>query len=783
MRLLAFFATAVCAAAASGGTPATGSPATGPALRGLPAPVVPEPFGVNIHFVRPNEAEVDTLAAVGYRFVRMDFVWSATERRKGEYNFADYDLLVDAMQRRGIRLLFILDYENRLYDEGKSPYTDEGRAAFARWAAAAARHYAGRGIIWEIWNEPNIFFWKPKPNVEDYCKLAHAVIDAVRAADPQAFIVAPASSGFPWDFFHVMAERGVLARLDAVSVHPYRQTAPETVAADYHRLRILLRRAVPGRELPVISGEWGYSTVWGRMNEQKQAQYIARQWLTNLSHDVHLSIWYDWKDDGDNPKDPEHHFGSVYRNLKDKPAAVAARALCRTLEGYRYVRRIATADPDDYLLLFSAPQKPPALAVWTAASPHVANIPTGYEIRRAVRWDGSDGASIVDNNRRTIALDNWPACITIAGPLAERLAWWQPEGSATVIPAGENGHVKVLAVPGHRPPAAGGFRIDAGGRPLGNAVPLPARFAEQGKMYIPLRLNDRSKSAIPATIRFADNSGKEDDPWQSARVFILVPNTLTAEVLPPVGGVLTVLMDNPSGQEIRGTLRATAAGRTASTALAIPAGTTHPVVTVEIAGVPDDAEVRVDGVDEAGAALVSAGPLRWRTLAFAAGDVPKVRVEGDVKVVGLASARTAEAPAGLPQARITTAVRIDYRFGNGWRYALLAPPAALEDKDIEGKPQRLGMWVFGDNSGNHLRCRFRDATGQVFQPTYGRLNWTGWRWITMPLTGEEAGHWGGANDGVVHYPVRLDSLVVIDNAKVKTDVDCSVCLAGCAVGY
>jgi hypothetical protein len=26
--------------------------------------------------------------------------------------------------------------------------------AFARWAAAAARHFQGRHIIWEIWNEP-----------------------------------------------------------------------------------------------------------------------------------------------------------------------------------------------------------------------------------------------------------------------------------------------------------------------------------------------------------------------------------------------------------------------------------------------------------------------------------------------------------------------------------------------------------------------------------------------------------------------------------------------------
>ena len=42
----------------------------------------------------------------------------------------------------------------------------EGRKAFARWAAAAARHFQGRGILWEVYNEPNTKFWKPKADVQ-----------------------------------------------------------------------------------------------------------------------------------------------------------------------------------------------------------------------------------------------------------------------------------------------------------------------------------------------------------------------------------------------------------------------------------------------------------------------------------------------------------------------------------------------------------------------------------------------------------------------------------------
>jgi hypothetical protein len=102
---------------------------------------------------------------------------------------------------------------------------------------------------------------------------------------------------------------------------------------------------------------------------------------------------------------------------------------------------------------------------------------------------------------------------------------------------------------------------------------------------------------------------------------------------------------------------------------------------------------------------------------------------------------------------------------------------------MEGKPKTLGMWVWGDGSGNVLRCRFRDSSGQTFQPTYGPVNWTGWKWITMALDGQDAGHWGGAKDGVIHYPIRWDSMLVVDNAKEKVDQRLTLQMAGMAVGY
>jgi len=62
----------------------------------LPGLVVPEGLGVNIHFTDPKPGEMDMLSQGGFRWVRMDFAWDATERERGRYDFSAYDRLGEA---------------------------------------------------------------------------------------------------------------------------------------------------------------------------------------------------------------------------------------------------------------------------------------------------------------------------------------------------------------------------------------------------------------------------------------------------------------------------------------------------------------------------------------------------------------------------------------------------------------------------------------------------------------------------------------------------------------
>src|SRR5947209_3144298 len=217
-----------------------------PPSAALPDAPLPDGLGVNIHFTDPRPGEVEQLAAAGFKWVRMDLNWAGMERTKGQYDFAAYDRLTATLEKHGLKAIFILDYSNRLYDDGRPPHTDEGRAAFARWAVAVAKHFEGHGYFWEMWNEPNIGqFWKPAPSADDYAQLALAVGKALRESVPNETYIGPATSGVDLKFIETCFKAGCLEYWSAVSVHPYRQSAPESAAADYRALRRLLFQYAP----------------------------------------------------------------------------------------------------------------------------------------------------------------------------------------------------------------------------------------------------------------------------------------------------------------------------------------------------------------------------------------------------------------------------------------------------------------------------------------------------------------------------------------------------------
>lgn len=370
-------------------------------------------LGVNIHFTEPRPGEVKQIAAAGFRWVRMDFKWDATERERGRYDFAAYDRLLSSLGEFGIHALFILDYGNPLYDDGAPPRTAIARLAFSNWATAAAKHFSGRGVIWEIYNEPNIAqFWPPKSNVAEYVELALTVGRAFRAAAPHEQLIGPATSGIDLPFLESCFKAGLLEYWSAVSVHPYRQTDPETVANDYCRLRKLIQEYSPrqksgeaagtAKDIPIISGEWGYSAAWRDFDEVKQSALIAREMLTNVANGIPISIWYDWRDDGTDLTEAEHNFGVVSHALlpegtepfRPKPGYAALKTVSEFFKGFAFEKRLAVGSDDDYILIFTRDSQKRIAAWTTSTTRHRVVIQLGQGSFTQTRHNGESGGTI-----------------------------------------------------------------------------------------------------------------------------------------------------------------------------------------------------------------------------------------------------------------------------------------------------------------------------------------------------------------------------------------------------
>ena len=348
--------------------------------KSLPGLAIPDGFGVNIHFTGlPHDLHM--ISEAGFKFIRMDLAWSRVEQTKGVYDFkgSGYDSLTLGCEELGIRVLYILDYSNELYESDRSVRTEAGRKAFADFAEAAAKRYAGKGILWEVWNEANIKqFWTPQPSVDDYCKLVEAAASRIRNADPSGQVIAGATSGIPFEWLEGCFKNGLLKWIDVLSVHPYRPQPPETVIQDYTKLRGLIARYAPaGKQIPVISGEWGYSNLnWdkSRLTEQQQADYLVRMFLINSYQNIPVSIWYDWKNDGTDPNEREHNFGTVKHDLNPKAAYLAMKVLSSNLKDYSISEKLDLGNENDFAFKLTNGDSE-AVAFWTLGPRHNVNLP------------------------------------------------------------------------------------------------------------------------------------------------------------------------------------------------------------------------------------------------------------------------------------------------------------------------------------------------------------------------------------------------------------------------
>ncbi len=404
-------------------------------------------LGVNIHFTSDDKA-LDIIAAAGFSRVRMDLGWSAVEQTQGAYDFSAFDALVASLAARGLKLHLILDYFNPLYPmPGDPAFATTTVPAFAAVSKAAAAHFAGKGVTYEVWNEENGGFWPPMADATQYAPLCAAAIAAVHAGDPSAAVTTGGLAGFDDAFLEAMLDAGAGPGADAVGVHPYRQGGAESASDDLAFMRAIVAGAY-AMPPPVWDTEWGYSSQWyggdagGHDPAARvlQAQRTSRELLTAWALGLPMEIYYDIRDDGTDPTNAEHNFGLVQNDYSDKPAMVAVRTLTKLAAGRSFTGFLPAGFTSMHAMLLVG-AKDRVVALWSDAPGSVTQVGVPANAMSALDMLGNPVVLATDGGttRVTVSESAGPVFLIFPNPVTSGLDGGAEGGSDAAAPPADAG--------------------------------------------------------------------------------------------------------------------------------------------------------------------------------------------------------------------------------------------------------------------------------------------------------------------------------------------------------
>ena len=218
------------------------------------------PFGVCAHLggheYADHERELELMEQAGIRWARADFSWSYFQPARDEWRFDRYDTIVEASRRRSVTLLPILCY-NVNWAFPAHEHLDD----WCNYVRVVVERYKEDLRHWEVWNEPNIGFWKPEPNPEQYTALLKATYETIKAIDPDLQVVYGGTAGIPFDYLRTTFELGAMEAFDILAVHPYRYPrSPEAgeIGPDLKKTWALLAEFGGGK--PIWITELGWPT-------------------------------------------------------------------------------------------------------------------------------------------------------------------------------------------------------------------------------------------------------------------------------------------------------------------------------------------------------------------------------------------------------------------------------------------------------------------------------------------------------------------------------------------
>lgn len=244
------------------------------------------------------------LRPLGITSARIQSGWARTEQKKGHYDFAWLDHIVDGLIAEGVKPWMCLCYGNPIYggaemNLGAKLFSDEKTMqGWLKYVEATVKHFEGRVDEFEIWNEanmgPNKYCWP------QYAELLLRTSEVIRRVRPDAEIIGMCLSRNPIDFtqkvLDIVKERGRIDDvMDWVSFHPYKNN-PDVTNADIDDFVKVVRSYNP--KWKFFDGEcgcpsrleWTHAMRHHEWTEYSQAKWhlrrMAGDWVRNVRYSL-----------------------------------------------------------------------------------------------------------------------------------------------------------------------------------------------------------------------------------------------------------------------------------------------------------------------------------------------------------------------------------------------------------------------------------------------------------------------------------------------------------------
>jgi hypothetical protein len=287
--------------------------------------------------------DVRYMKAGGIETVRWPMVWAAIQpTAKGGYDWSSFDPVVSVASRAGLQVLPAISTTPRWL--ARKPTTlpvdnAKQRIAWATFLQAAAARYGPGGEFWtehrqtgpgpvyepaihrpvpirtwQIWNEPNFFYFAYPASPTRYAKLIRLSSPAIKGVDPGADVIlaglfgrptAYGSRGMPAAAFlqRLYAVPGLKSRFDGVSLHPY-AVDTETLEEIVEEFHDVVAENHDNAGLYVTEMGWGsqndFEQVAFEQGIQGQVRQLRGAYDYLLANRARLNLkqvyWFSWKD-------------------------------------------------------------------------------------------------------------------------------------------------------------------------------------------------------------------------------------------------------------------------------------------------------------------------------------------------------------------------------------------------------------------------------------------------------------------------------------------------------